>query len=160
MNRRRPIIPMTHSIQDEPMATADTSTNLAEDKEKLRDEWLARLSDLVETVRGWAEELDWSTRRIETKMEDSEIGNYKAPALIIQKETVRAILQPIGRSAPGVAGVVDFYIMPAYDDIAQALSSTMMRGICIICPPDRRTSGPIAGTSRSPGRRSRPSSKR
>ena len=33
------------------MATADTATNRAEDKEKLRDEWLARLSDLVETVR-------------------------------------------------------------------------------------------------------------
>ena len=92
------------------MATADTSTNLAEDKEKMRDEWLARLSDLVETVRGWAQELDWSTRRIETKMDDLEIGNYKAPALIIQKETVRAILEPIGRSAPGVEGVVDFYL--------------------------------------------------
>jgi hypothetical protein len=100
------------------MATVDTSTNQAEDKERLRDEWLARLSDLVETVRGWAEEMDWSTRRIETKMDDREIGDYKAPALIIQKETVRAILQPIGRSAPGVDGVVDFYIMPAYDDIA------------------------------------------
>jgi hypothetical protein len=106
-------------MRDVPMATADASTNLAENKEKLRDEWLARLSDLVETVRGWAEELDWSTRRIETKMEDSEVGDYKAPALIIQKETVRAILQPIGRSASGVEGVVDFYIMPAYDDIAR-----------------------------------------
>ena len=53
------------------------STNLAEDKEKLRDEWLERLSDLVETIRGWAEELDWSTRRIETKMEDSEIGTTR-----------------------------------------------------------------------------------
>ena len=101
------------------MATADTSTNLAKDKEMLRDEWLARLSDLMETVRGWAEELDWSTRRIEAKMEDSEIGTYKAPALIIQKETVRAILEPIGRSAPDVEGIVDFYIMPAYDDIAR-----------------------------------------
>jgi hypothetical protein len=101
------------------MATADTSTDLAEDKKKLRDEWLARLSDLVKTVRGWAEELDWSTRRIETKMDDLEIGDYKAPALIIQKETVRAILHPISRSAPGVTGIVDFYIMPAYDDIAR-----------------------------------------
>lgn len=99
------------------MATVDASTT--QDKEKLRDEWLARLSDLVEAVRGWAEEMDWSTRRIETKMDDREIGDYRAPALIIQKETVRAILHPIGRSAPDVAGVVDFYIMPAYDDIAR-----------------------------------------
>ena len=113
------LVPMAPLMQDVPMATADASTNLAEDKGKLRDEWLARLSDLVETVRGWAEGLDWSTRRIEAKMEDSEIGDYRAPALIIQRETVRAILQPIGRSAPDMAGVVDFYIMPAYDDIAR-----------------------------------------
>lgn len=101
------------------MTPVDTSTKLAQDKERLRDEWLARLSDLVATVRGWAEELDWSTRRIETKMDDREIGDYEAPALLIQKETVRAILHPIGRLAPGVEGVVDFYIMPAYDDIAR-----------------------------------------
>jgi hypothetical protein len=112
-------IPMTPLMQDVPMATAETSTDLGENKEKLRDEWLTRLSDLVETVRGWAEELDWSTRRIETRMDDLEIGDYKAPAPIIQKETVRAILQPIGRQASGVEGVVDFYIMPAYDDIAR-----------------------------------------
>ncbi len=101
------------------MATADSATNPAVDKEKLRDEWLARLSDLIETVRGWAEELDWSTRRIEAKMEDLEIGTYKAPALVMQRETVRALLEPIGRSAPGVTGIVDFYLMPAYDDIAR-----------------------------------------
>lgn len=101
------------------MATADVSTNRADAAERLRDEWLARLSGLVEHLRGWAETLDWSTRRIETKMEDSEIGDYRAPALIIQKEMVRAILHPIGRVAPGVEGVVDFYLMPAYDDIAR-----------------------------------------
>lgn len=103
------------------MATADTSTNRADAVERLRDDWLARLSGLVESVQGWAEALDWSTRRIQTKIEDSEIGDYRAPALIIQKETVRAILHPIGRPTPGVAGVVDFYLMPAYDDIARLL---------------------------------------
>lgn len=101
------------------MTTAQSSTNLDRGKETLRDEWLARLSELVETIRGWAEDLDWSTRRIEKTMEDTEIGSYKAPALIIQRETVRAILEPIGRSAPGAEGIVDFYIMPAYDDIAR-----------------------------------------
>jgi hypothetical protein len=73
-------------VQDDPMATAETSTNQAEDMEKLREEWLERLSGLVETVRGWAQDLDWSTRRIEKKMEDSRLGTYKAPALLLQKE--------------------------------------------------------------------------
>ena len=97
------------------MATVETPT----DQEKLRDEWLNRLSDLVETIRGWAQDLDWSTRRIEKKMEDSQLGTYKAPALVLQKETVRALLEPIAHSAPGVEGIVDFYLMPAYDDIAR-----------------------------------------
>lgn len=100
------------------MATADISTNQAEDKEKLRDEWLASLSRLVDTVRGWAQELDWLTRLIEKKMEESRLGTYKAPALILQKETVRVMLEPIARFATGVDGVVDLYLMPAYDDIA------------------------------------------
>jgi hypothetical protein len=100
------------------MATADTSTNQAEDQEKLREEWLERLSELVETVCSWVQELDWSTRRIEKKLEDSQLGTYKAPALLLQKETVRVLLEPIARFAPGVEGVVDLYLMPAYDDIA------------------------------------------
>jgi hypothetical protein len=100
------------------MATADTSTNQAEDREKLREEWLERLSGLVETIRSWAQDLDWSTRQIEKKMEDSQLGTYKAPALLLQKETVRVLLEPIARFAPGVEGIVDLYLMPAFDDIA------------------------------------------
>ncbi len=36
----------------------------------------------------------------------------------MQKETTRVILEPIVRSTPGAEGVVDLYLMPAYDDIA------------------------------------------
>jgi hypothetical protein len=101
------------------MSSASTQkTTPNEDREKHRDEWLDRLSNLVENVETWAKELDWSTRRIEKKMEDSQVGNYQAPALLLQKETTRVLLEPIARSAPGAEGVVDLYLMPAYDDIA------------------------------------------
>ena len=100
------------------MATADHVTNPTEDGEELREQWLARLSGLVETIRDWAQDLDWSTRRIEKKMKDSQIGAYEAPALILQKETARVLLEPIARSAPGAEGVVDLYLMPAFDDVA------------------------------------------
>jgi len=33
------------------------------------------LTALVESIEGWARELGWSTRRIEKKMKDSEIGH-------------------------------------------------------------------------------------
>lgn len=88
------------------------------DPDKLRDEWLNRLTALVDSAKAWAEEFGWSTRRIEIRLEDSEIGTYRAPALLLQQETTKALLEPISHSAPGVEGVVDLYIMPAYDDIA------------------------------------------
>ncbi len=94
------------------MATADAQ------KETVRAEWLGRLSALVDDVQGWARELGWSTRRIDKRMEDSQIGAYEAPALVLQEDLTRALLEPIARSAPGTEGVVDLYLMPAYDDIA------------------------------------------
>ena len=83
-----------------------------------RHEWLDRLGRLVATVKVWADELDWATRAVGKQMEDSEIGNYKAPGLLLQHETVRLFLEPIARVAPGTEGVVDLCLMPSYDDIA------------------------------------------
>jgi hypothetical protein len=93
----------------------------ADEPAEQRAEWLNRLSDLVKSVKDWAEALDWSTRRITKKMKDSRLGPYEAPALIMQKETVRVLLDPIARFVPGGGGVVDLYLMPAYDDIASLL---------------------------------------
>jgi hypothetical protein len=86
--------------------------------EQVQAEWLERLNRLIDDVKTWAEELDWSTRRIEIKLEESRIGKYQAPALLLQQEAIRILLQPIASSAPGTQGVVDLYLMPAYDDIA------------------------------------------
>jgi hypothetical protein len=86
--------------------------------EQIRDDWLRRLSALILDVQKWANELGWSTKKIELPLSDSTIGKYKAPALLLQEESVRILLEPIARSAPGADGVVDLYLMPAYDDIA------------------------------------------
>ena len=80
--------------------------------------WLDRLASQFDQVRQWANELDLPTRLIEVNLKDSEIGRYKAPGLLIQDEAVKMLLEPIARSAPGADGVVDLYLMPAYDDIA------------------------------------------
>lgn len=90
----------------------------ASQSDQLRDDWLARLSGLIQTVQDWAVELGWSTRQLEVTLTDSQIGKYKAPALLLQEDAIRILLEPIARSAPGAEGVVDLYLMPAYDDIA------------------------------------------
>ena len=81
-------------------------------------DWLARLTALIDQVEGWVKASGWSARRIEKKMQDSDLGTYQAPALLMQAGTTRVILEPVARSAPGADGVVDLYLLPAYDDIA------------------------------------------
>jgi hypothetical protein len=100
------------------MATRNPPKKPIEDRDQVRDIWLARLGELIDRIDSWARELDWVTRRIEKKMDDSQLGTYKAPALLMQKETTRALLDPIAMSTPGTEGLVDLYLMPAYDDIA------------------------------------------
>lgn len=91
---------------------------IVEQVDRLRAAWLDRLDHLVRTVESWAIDLGWSTRRIEVQLRDSELGAYAAPALLLQRQTVRILVEPIARSAPGAEGVVDLSLMPAYDDVA------------------------------------------
>jgi hypothetical protein len=99
------------------MSTVESQKTPVEEGDLLLKGWLERLGELVQQIESWARELDWSTRRIEMKMEDSKVGPYKAPALVFQRDATRILLEPIARTAPGAEGVVDLYVMPAYDDI-------------------------------------------
>src|SRR5258708_6167203 len=89
-----------------------------ENADQLREAWLSRVSALVSSVETWVKELGWSVRRIDKQIKDSQLGTYRAPALIFQGGTSRVMLEPITHAAPGADGVVDLYLMPAYDDIA------------------------------------------
>jgi hypothetical protein len=91
---------------------------MARDRVTARHQWLERLHKLVATVKEWAGSQGWSTKVVEKKMEDAEVGNYKAPALVLQDPPVRLYLEPITRSAAGARGVVDLCLMPSYDDVA------------------------------------------
>jgi hypothetical protein len=85
---------------------------------RVRAAWLERVNALVDQVETWAKELNWATRRVEKKIEDSFIGDHRVPALVMQEDTYRILLEPVGRSTAGAEGVVDLYLLPAYDDIA------------------------------------------
>ncbi len=49
---------------------------------------------------------------------DSDGTLFEVPSLFIQKGPTRLLLDPIAYDAPGSEGVVDLYLMPAYDDAA------------------------------------------
>ena len=81
---------------------------------KDREIWIDRVTSLVGQVEQWAGEMGWSTRRVEKRLDDARIGKHRVPALLMQQDTCRVLLEPVGRSTPGAEGVVDLYLMPAY----------------------------------------------
>jgi hypothetical protein len=90
-------------------ATQEDFEQDARGRVRMLHNWLARLCPLVRSVETWARELGWATRLIDKRMEDSAIGKYQVPALLMQEGTDRILLEPIGRSSPGTEGVVDLW---------------------------------------------------
>ena len=59
------------------------------------------------------------TRRIEIKRNEGQLGGvYRAPALLMQHDAIRVMLDPLARYGVGNDGIVDFYVMPAWDRVA------------------------------------------
>jgi hypothetical protein len=130
-------------VEPEKPAVKNKLQRIATQRVSWRQAWLEHLRKLVEAVKEWAEVLGWATKLTEKKMEDHEVGNYKAPALVLQKEAARLFLEPITRAAPGAEGLVDLYRMPAYDDIASLYYYAHHWNIHYM-PPD----GPVVGNIR------------
>jgi len=89
-----------------------------DDPEVVKSEWLGRLDALVGDVKTWAEASGWKTRRISKTITERRLGTYKAPVLLLEKNAVEVVLNPVARHMPGAAGAIDLYLAPAYDDIA------------------------------------------
>jgi hypothetical protein len=99
------------------MATRRVRPEIGE-PETVKAEWLGRLSSLVDEVEAWARAAGWRTRRIAKTVNERRLGTYQVPVLLMEKDTVEAVLNPVARFVPGADGAVDFYVAPAYDDIA------------------------------------------
>ena len=99
------------------MATGEARPR-TDDPETVKAEWLGRLDSLVDEVEGWARAAGWRTRRIAKTLSERRLGTYRVPVLLMEKDTVEVVLNPVARFVPGADGAVDLYLAPAYDDIA------------------------------------------
>jgi hypothetical protein len=88
------------------------------DSDAVKREWLDRLGTLVEEVKCWAHASGWRTRRIDKTVSERGLGTYEVPVLLMERDTVEVVLNPVARFVPGANGAVDLYVAPAYDDIA------------------------------------------
>lgn len=89
-----------------------------EKREEVKSRWLSVLDQLLAELKTWALEDDWSVRVVQKQMRSEELGVYQASCLVMQKESVKIMVEPVSHQSPGTEGIVDLYLMPAYDDIA------------------------------------------
>ncbi len=104
---------------DDPGERKTEFENEARRRVDARRAWIGGVNLLVTNVEEWARELSWETRRIDKRLDDSYIGKHRVTALLMQQETFRVLLEPVGLSGLGAEGIVDLYQLPAYDDIAR-----------------------------------------
>lgn len=115
---------------------------------RYRAAWIQRVSDLVKRVERWAKDIGWTTKRIDKKIEDTRLGNHKAAGLVMQEDTVRVLLEPISAFAPGSDGLVDLYLMPGYDDIANLYHREGGWHVHYVFPTQKAVAGIKEGESR------------
>jgi len=83
------------------------------DWEHRRDDWLAKLRDLIDSIKSWAEQRRWFVDEQEKTIEEDHIGRYTVPTLFIQAPGGKIHVEPIGCDIIGAQGRVDIESFPA-----------------------------------------------
>lgn len=99
------------------MAISETEALDPEVAEALA-EWLSHLAELVEHVQAWSAASGWSGRRTSKHMVEKGVGRYEVPVLVLDRGNTEVALVPVARQDPEARGLVDLFLMPAYDDVA------------------------------------------
>jgi hypothetical protein len=77
-------------------------------------EWMCAMDAVERNAEEWSAEVAWRTRRVNKKMNESLIGPYEAPQLLIFAEPNLYVLDPVARFVPGAQGAFDFALQPSY----------------------------------------------
>jgi len=77
-------------------------------------EWMSAIDAVERNAAEWSAEVAWRTRRVNKKMNESLIGPYEAPQLLIFAEPSLYVLDPVARFVPGAQGAFDFAVQPSY----------------------------------------------
>lgn len=124
------------------MATAESGVERLEAE---KAEWQGQLEDLVARVKGWVEATGWRTKQLTIHAREVDIGRYEVPLLNMVRDEVDVVLSPIARPVPGEDGVVDFYLMPGYDDLFRLCFDGEAWVIQNILPRDKTAPEPVLG---------------
>ncbi len=112
-------------------------------------DWLTMLTNLIGSVEEWAKEVGWSPKRIDKPMEDSEVGKYEAPALLLQEEMTKVFARCRLPVPQRVHRVSPTYTSCPATTTSLACTTTSTAGTCTTCPRNKRPSRASGRPSRS-----------
>ncbi len=115
-----------------------------------REQFQNRVEALVTQVREWVEPREWVTKAYTKKLRDVDNQVYLIPALFLQKGPIRVLLDPVAYDVPGAEGVVDLYLMPTYDDLANLYFEDGRWTIHYAFPPDPNETDSLIETKALP----------
>jgi len=82
-------------------------------------DWQQILNDLFSKIRVWVSNRDCAVKLIDKTYEVNGSGRTTIPALLIQEEALKMIVDPIDWDPVKSESIVDLYIMPQYEDGAR-----------------------------------------
>jgi hypothetical protein len=93
------------------------------DWEHKRDDWLAKLRDLMDSMKSWAQQRRWLVDEHEKIIEEDRIGKYPVPTLFIQAPSGKIVVEPIGCDIIGAQGRVDIESFPSLNRMLLILAN-------------------------------------
>jgi len=91
------------------MATATKKSKADRDREAFLD----LVERLVEQVEGWAKARKWGVAREKKILDESRLGTYTAPGLVVRTPRGIVYLEPVGRDIASADGRVDLLAWPS-----------------------------------------------
>jgi hypothetical protein len=82
------------------------------------DDWLELPKDPLDNVKAWAEAAGWETRLTSRDVNEKGFVRYEVPVRVLDRDEAEVSLVPVAPKVSGADGLVDFYLMPEFDDVA------------------------------------------
>lgn len=82
---------------------------------RLKAEWLEAQETMIQEAASAAKAKGWHVERDEIELEESLLGSYKAPSLLIRTWDREMRLMPVARFCAGRQGAVDLIVSPTYE---------------------------------------------
>lgn len=94
------------------MAKMATKMSPGRSRNRVRQQWLQTLEQLIQTVELWCASAGWETAREAKPLEESRLGKYDAPVLKVRSPQGIVYVEPVARYVVAGEGLVDLYAWP------------------------------------------------